>query len=144
MLPSSCDGQPAPALRFADPRVMALLRGLCHWRHLVDGFTNRSLRELVAGELGRPYGPRQMTYDLRRLRRKGLPRSHRYQLTDLGRRVAFLLSKLYLRILLPSLRELHPRLPASFGEPRPLAQAWRRFERALDGLIASARLAPEM
>ncbi len=36
-----------------------------------------------------PYSCRQATYDLRRLKRKGLivkmRRSHRYQLTDLGR-----------------------------------------------------------
>ena len=148
MLPSFCDGQPAPALRFADPRVLALLRALCHWSHLFDGFTNRTLRELVAAELARPYSARQMTYDLRRPRRKRLierlPRRHRYLLTELGRRVAFLFSKLHLRIVLPALRELDPRPPASFGERRPLAQAWCRFEHALDTLIASANLAPEM
>ena len=89
-----------------------------------------------------------MTYDLRRLRHKGLierlPRRHRYRLTDLGRRVAFLFSKLHLRILLPALRELDPRLPQTFGERRPLAQAWRRFEQALDALVANAKLAPQM
>jgi len=42
--------------------------------------------------LDRPYTSRHATYDLRRLRRKGLierlPHSHRYQLTPVGRRVA--------------------------------------------------------
>jgi len=148
VLPSRVDGQPAPGLRFGDPRVMALLRSLCHWRHLLEGFTNARLRALVASELGRPYSPRQMTYDLRRLRRKGLierlPRSHRYRLSELGRRVAFFFSKLHVRIVRPALRDLDPRLPAGFGERRPLTQAWRRFERALDALIAGARLTPEM
>ena len=60
MLPSTHDGQPAPGLRFGDPRVMALLAGLCHDRHLFDGLTNRSLRELVAG-LTPGYTARQAT-----------------------------------------------------------------------------------
>ena len=89
VLPSqTTDGLPAPGLRFGDPRVMALLACLCHYGHLFAGLTNRSLRELVA-EMIPGYSPRHMTYDLRRLRRKGLitriPRSQRYELTDHGR-----------------------------------------------------------
>jgi hypothetical protein len=49
---------------------MALLACLCSDQHLFAGLTNRSLRELIAGLIP-GYGPRQMTYDLRRLRRKG-------------------------------------------------------------------------
>jgi hypothetical protein len=88
--PSTHDGLPAPALRFGDERVMALLSSLCSYRHLFDGLTNRSLRELVAGLIP-GYSPRRMTYDLRRLRRKGLirraPGSQHYELTDHGRRI---------------------------------------------------------
>ena len=139
---------PAPGLRFGEPRVMALLRALCHWRHLTAGFSNRSLRELVGAELGCPYGARQMTYDLRRLRRKGLiervPRRHRYMLTALGRRVASFFTKLHLRIVRPALTELDPGLPADSGRQRPLAQAWRRLDQAVDALVASAELAPQM
>jgi hypothetical protein len=40
---------------------------LCFFRH--SGITNASLRELIAGVIPR-YGPRQVTYDLRRLKRK--------------------------------------------------------------------------
>jgi len=84
VLPSTEEDQPAPGLRFGDPRVMALLACLCAYTHLFNGFTNRSLRALVAALIP-GYTTRQMTYDLRRLRRKGfirrLPRSHRYQLT---------------------------------------------------------------
>lgn len=148
VLRSSPDGLPAPGLRFGEPRVMALLRALCHWRHLTAGFSNRSLRELVAAELGCPYGARQMTYDLRRLRRKGLiervPRRHRYMLTALGRRVASFFTKLHLRIVRPALTELDPGLPADSGRQRPLAQAWRRLDQAVDALVASAELAPQM
>jgi hypothetical protein len=56
-----------------------------------------------------------MTYDLRRLRRKGLirrvPGSQRYQLTADGRRLAVFLTKTYARIVCPSLSELDPALP---------------------------------
>lgn len=89
--PSIEDGQPAPALHFADPRVMALLACLCSFQHLFAGLTNRTLRPQIA-ELIPGYTRAQMTYDLRRLRRKGLirriPRSQRYELTAFGRRTA--------------------------------------------------------
>jgi hypothetical protein len=68
VLPSIEDGLPAPGLRFGDPRTMALLACLCCFQHLLAGLTNRSLRELIAGLIP-GYSPRQMTYDLRRLRR---------------------------------------------------------------------------
>ena len=65
-------GQRASALRFGDPRVMALCRALCAFTHLPRGFRNRDLRPHVEALLGRPYSAAQMTYDLRRLRLKGL------------------------------------------------------------------------
>jgi hypothetical protein len=68
------EGQRTGALRFGDPRVMALVGALCITLNAVTGFTNRSLRAQVAGLLGTPYSTAQMTYDLRRLRRKGLIR----------------------------------------------------------------------
>lgn len=90
VLPSKADGLPAPGLRFGDPRVMALCSALCAFAHLFAGLTNRSLRTLVAGHIP-GYTARQATYDLRRLRRKGLirriPRSQRYELTGEGRRL---------------------------------------------------------
>ena len=66
------DGRRAPALRFGDPRVMALVGALCASLHVVAGFTNRSLRAQVSTLLGVPYSTGQMSYDLRRLRLKGL------------------------------------------------------------------------
>jgi hypothetical protein len=143
--PSIEHGLPAPALRFGDPRVMALLSSLCSYRHLFAGLTNRSLRELVAGLLP-GYSPRQMTYDLRRLRRKGLirrvPGSQDYELTDYGRRIAVFFTKTYTRILNPTLGELDPALPEDIAQRSPLARAWRAFERALDARIADAQLTP--
>jgi len=66
------EGRRAPALRFCDPRVMALVGALCIGLHAVVGITNRSLRAQVAGLLGQPYSTNQMSYDLARLRRNGL------------------------------------------------------------------------
>ena len=70
---------------------MALFACLCSFQHLFAGLTNRTLRPQIA-ELIPGYSPGQMTYDLRRLRRKGLirriPKSQRYQLTAFGRRTA--------------------------------------------------------
>ncbi|MFL6250684.1 MAG: hypothetical protein ACJ75N_09180 [Actinomycetes bacterium] len=143
VLPSTHEGQPAPALRFGDPRVMALLACLCAYAHLFDGFTNRSLRALVAALLP-GYTARQMTYDLRRLRRNGfirrLPHSHRYQLTREGRRLAVFFTKTHARILSPSLAELDPHLPPEITRRSPLARAWRDYEHALDTRIADAAI----
>jgi hypothetical protein len=145
VLPSrNPDGLPAPALRFGDPRVQALLVALCAFSHLFEGVTNRSLRPLVAGLLP-GYSSRQMTYDLRRLRRNGFlirdPGSQRYQLTADGRRLAVFFAKTYTRVLTPSLAELDPTLPPLIAARSPLARSWRAFERALDDRIADAALA---
>jgi hypothetical protein len=142
--PSTSDGLPAPALRFGDPRVMALLSCLCSFTHLFAGLTNRSLRELMAALIP-GYSAGQTTYDLRRLRGKGLirrvPRSHRYELTEQGRRTAVFLTKTYTRILTPGLAELDPRLPDEIAARSELARAWRAYERALDTKIKQAAIA---
>jgi len=85
------DGEKAPSLKFGQPRVMALFLALTLFQHLIDGFHNRDLRGLAADLLGvttEQYTAGQMTYDLRRLRLKGLifrpPRTDRY----LSRRTA--------------------------------------------------------
>ena len=71
-LPSlTADGRRAPALRFGDPRVMALLGALCVGLNAI-GFTNRSLRAQVSHLLGAAYTTNQMSYDLGRLRLNGL------------------------------------------------------------------------
>jgi hypothetical protein len=144
VLPSIEDGLPAPGLRFGEPRTMALLAGLCSFQHLFAGLTNRSLRELIAGLIP-GYSPRQMTYDLRRLRRKGfiqrIPRTQRYELTSQGRRLAVFLTKTYTRIVNPSLAELDPSLPPEIARQEPVATAWRAFETALDDKIHQAAIA---
>jgi hypothetical protein len=144
VLPSTHDGLPAPGLRFGEPRTMALLACLCCYQHLFAGLTNRSLRELIAALIP-GYSARQMTYDLRRLRRKGLiqriPRTQRYQLTREGRRLAVFFTKTYTRIVNPALAELDPTLPTEIARREPLATAWHAFERALDDKIKQAAIA---
>jgi len=75
--PYAREGQRTGALRFGDPRAMALAGALCTLLHAVTGFSNKSLRGHVAGLLGQEYSPSQMGYDLRRLRLHGLSRSFR-------------------------------------------------------------------
>ena len=145
VLPSRTpDGHPAPALRFGDPRAQALLAALCCFQHLLNGLTNRTLRDLVAGFLP-GYTARQMTYDLRRLRANGLveriPGSRRYQVTDEGRRLAVFFAKTYSRVVNPSLAELDPTLPPEIADRAPLARAWRAYEHALNTRIQDAALA---
>jgi hypothetical protein len=60
------------ALRFGDPRVQALCQALSGFAHLPVGFRHRDLRPRVVALLGRPYSAAPMTYDLRRLRLRGL------------------------------------------------------------------------
>jgi hypothetical protein len=54
----------------------------------------------------------QMAYDLRRLLRKGIiervPKTHRYQLTRLGRQLALFCTKLYSRVVCRGIAKLHP------------------------------------
>lgn len=141
------DSQRIPALRFGDPRVLALFQALCRFAHLPAGFRNRDLRPQVAALLGRDlatYSRGAMTYDLRRLRLHGLiervPRTHRYTLTSFGLRVAFFCSKVYLRILRPGAAAI---VDPPDDLPHPLRDALRRLDQAIDLLCTAAQLHPE-
>jgi len=109
---------------------MALLACVCSHTHLFAGLTNRSLRELIAGLIP-GYTARQMTHDLRRLRRKGfiqrIPHTQRYQLTSDGYRLAVFFTKTYTRILNPTLADLDPTLPRRDREPQPNRQSPARL-----------------
>jgi hypothetical protein len=140
------NGQPHPGLRFGEPRVMALLAALCLNLHLPNRFSNRTLRCAVAALQGKDpahYSPGQMSYDLRRMRLKGLirrlPGSHRYLVTPAGRRIALFFSKTYARVLRPGLDRLDA--PPPFDAPHPLTTAWRSLDQALAKLVHHARLA---
>ena len=135
-------GQRASALRFGDPRVMALLQAVAGFTHLPRGFRNRDLRPQVEALLGRSYSTAQMTYDLRRLRLKGLihriPKTHRYTATSYGLKVAFFYSKLYLRILRPNWPAL---LPEDDSLPRSLRAALNQLDTEIQKLHEEAALA---
>jgi hypothetical protein len=137
---TTADGHHAPGLRFGDARVMAVLTAVVGFVHLLAGFDNHALTTRVAALLDTPYGTRQATYDLRRLRRKGMivrmPGHHRYQLTPLGRRVAVLLTKAYGRVLTPGMTMLDPHLVPDIRSRSPLATAWREFDTTLSRFIA--------
>jgi hypothetical protein len=139
-LPYDREGQRTGALRFGDQRVMALAGALCHQLHTVAGFTNKTLRALVAAHLGADYSPSRMSYDLRRLRLHGLiarlPRSNTYVLTPEGIRVAVFYTKLQNRLLKPLLDADKP--PAKNEIRRALAT----LEHAISDYITHARLAP--
>jgi hypothetical protein len=133
-------GRRAPALRFGDPRVMALTGALCLSLFAVTGITNKSLRASVARLLGEPYPTSRMTYDLRRLRLKGLiqriEHTHTYTLTPEGQRLAIFYTKLNNRLLQPLLAADQPQAPP------PLRQAQTTIDHHVNDYIAQARLKP--
>jgi len=136
------DGEKAPALKFGQPRVMALFLVLTLFQHLIDGFHNRDLRQHVITLLGvtsQQYTASQMTYDLRRLRLKGLifrpPKTHRYSLTPHGWKIARLFTRLEARVFRPAV--------AMFTSndavlPFPLRASLHRVDAQLDELIYQA------
>jgi hypothetical protein len=96
-------GHRIAGLRLGDHRAHALLQALLVFRLLPNGFLNRDLRGRLAELLGRDtITAGQMSYDLRRLRAHGLiagiPRSHRYRLTEIGLHHAMLLSHIHTRL----------------------------------------------
>jgi hypothetical protein len=137
-------GTRVPGLRVGDPRAHALLAALCVFRLLPRGFANRDLRPLLAQFLGLPaesITPGMMTYDLRRLRARGLiqriEHTFRYQVTDTGLAHAIFLTRLHDRFLRTGLAQLSRPDPASRG----LAAATRAYAAALDDLAQQAGLA---
>ena len=144
--PTQLGVQRAPALRFGDARVMALLNVLCLFGHVTRGFRNADIRTHVAALLGLPleqYALGRMTYDLRRLRLKGLiarlPHSHRYVVTTHGLRVALFYTKVYLRIVRPGWASL---ADPSDPIPRPLRHAFEAVDREIQRFCEEAQICP--
>jgi len=137
--PTLVEGRRVPALRFGDPRVMALAGALAISVNVLTGFTNRSLRAQVSALLGVDYTMSQASYDLRRLRLKGLitrlEHSNTYVLTPEGIRVAIFYTKVHDRLLRPLLAADQP--PA----PLPVRQALRTLDHAVTDYINNARMA---
>jgi hypothetical protein len=134
----TADGRRTPALRFGDPRVMALAGALCSTLLAATGITNKSLRALMTGLLAAPCTGGQMTYDLRRLRLAGLiyriEHTNRYVLTPDGTRFAVFYTKLHNRLLRPLMAADQPQAPPE------LRQALRAIDQHVDDYINQARL----
>jgi len=136
------DGQRAPGLKFGDPRVMALMLSLCGFGCLIDGFRSRELRRQVAALLGlgsQQYSASQMSYDLRRLLRKGIicrvPGSQRCYLTPYGWRLARFYARLEARVFRPALTAMNT---PPIGSNTPLNSALQTIDTELDRFFDQA------
>lgn len=136
-------GARIPALRLGEQRSHALLAALPLFRLQLDGFTNKDLRALIAELRGvntETITTGQITYDLRRLRTRGLiariPHTHRYTITDHGLHTAMFLSAVHDRYLPTGLAHLtdHTTSP-------PLRTATRAYQTALENLSHTTGLA---
>jgi hypothetical protein len=140
VLPSTHDGQRAPGLRFGEPRAMALLASVASFKHVIGGLDNSGLRAHMAELYDPAYGSRQATYDLRRLRLKGLICSvagtHSYQVTALGRAIATFFTNLAARAVVPVLSELARLTKPPRTAPSALVAAWRDYDHHLRQLVA--------
>ena len=113
--PRQIEGQRAPALRFGDANVQAILNAVLMFVFVASGFTNKDLRQQLAVLLGKrsnDISAGRMSYELRRLRLHGLiervPQTHRYRLTDEGLRTALFYTRVYSRILRPAMAPMTP------------------------------------
>jgi hypothetical protein len=145
VLPTVHDGQRAPALRFGEPRTMALFGSVAAFAHVIGGLTNKSLRAQMTVLWQPEYTSAQASYDLRRLRLKGfierIEGTNTYRVTPHGLRIAAFFSQLAARVVVPALTDLaalaRPRPPAAL----PLTVAWRAYERELAHLLHTTHLA---
>jgi hypothetical protein len=144
--PCQVDDQRVPALRFADPKVQALLHALLMFVFLARGFANKDLRPAFAVLLGKRSADislGRMSYELRRLRMHGLierlPKTHRYRLTDLGLRTAMFYTRVYSRVLRPGLAVVNP--GAAPAANSSLQRTFRAAEAAVHSWCDDAKIA---
>jgi hypothetical protein len=139
---TTATGARIPGLRLGEQRSHALLAALPLFRLQPNGFANKDLRTAIADLRAIPPNQLtagQITYDLRRLRARGLitriPHTHRYTITDHGLHTAMFLSAVHDRFLPTGLAQLaDPTSP-------PLRQAARAYQQALENLTITTRLA---
>ncbi len=134
--------QRASALRFGDERVQTLLHALVLFRLLPNGFSNSDLRGRLEPLRGCRTTPGAVTYDLRRLRLRGLirriPRTHRYEVTEQGLRYALFFTRSYDRLLRPGLAAV---LPDQAAIDSTLRASFRQLEVAMTSWAEQAKLA---
>jgi hypothetical protein len=141
------DGQRAPALRFADPRVQALMHALLLFVFVAQGFTNKQLRQAMAPLLGQAVddiSPGRMSYELRRLRLHGLiervPKTQRYRLTSQGLATALFYSRVYSCIPRSGLSIVTPITPPT-EPPSALRRCFDAAQQAVNDWCAEAKIA---
>ena len=141
---TTATGANVPGLRLADRRSHALLSALLVFRCQPNGFANKDLRAYTAELRGldpNTVTAGQTTYDLRRLKHRGLvtriPGTHRYHVTDHGLDTAKFLTTVHDRILPTGLAEL------AISQPNPsrLRAAATTYRNAIDTLCATAQFA---
>ena len=138
-------GQRASSLRFGDPRVQALFAALVAFRLLPRGFANRDLREAAAPLMGlsvADYRRNRTTYDLRRLRLRGLieriPHTRRYRVTDDGLRTALCYHRTHARVMRTAMSAV---FEAPAANAARLAKAVDAFDREINRLWEGQPLA---
>ena len=122
-----------------------LLAAMLLFRLLPNGFSNRQLREQYAALRGtkpEEITSGQMTYDLRRLQKRGLieriPKSHRYRVTNFGLRTALFFTRTYARIIRPGLSLV---VPENLATTSRLRKSFEVLESEMDRCCEAARLA---
>jgi hypothetical protein len=103
-------------------------------------------RAALLGRDSADYRPAQMTYDLRRLRRKGFicrqSGSTRYELTPYGRHPSLFLVRLYQRVLRPGLAPaVEP--PWKVDVPHPLRDKLQELDLVLERMLRAPRTPPK-
>lgn len=136
--PGQVNSVATPGIKLDNERTMTVLSALPQLAHHADGFRSADLRPIVREGLGTDYGTSQATYDLRKLRGKGLlqrrPDSRRYDLTPEGMRVAVLLAKLRDDLLAPLLAAAR-RKRRTPKPRRPLLEPDRSYQVITAGLF---------
>jgi hypothetical protein len=143
--PVTVNNRRAAALRFADPRVQALLQVLLLFLLVQGTFTHKHLREHLAPLLGQKPSqltPGRITYDLRRLRLHALieriEKTQRYRITAKGLRTALFYTRLYNRSLRPAMAIISP---AAANPVLPMARSIRAAETAINKWYEHEKLA---
>jgi hypothetical protein len=138
--PQTVAGQRVSGLRFGDPMVLASFTALLLFRHAFRGFSTAELRQTLTPLLtcsANDLKPGRMTYQLRRLRLRGLieriPKTHRYHVTEAGLRAALFYVCSFSRVIRPT--------EADLNMPLLHARLLREVTATIERLLPQARTA---
>jgi len=108
MRPMEVNGCRVSGFAFGDPLVLALMMCLLVYRLQINGLTNKELRVMLMEMTSTPaseWSSGRMTYQLRRLRLRGLivrvSGTQRYRLTDVGLRTAAFYTSCFSKVIYP-------------------------------------------